>query len=87
LRGWVNKSEIRIKANNHLNNVCRLRIVEIFITNKRSENEKGAIDNPVVYANGEEIFVRLSAFDDDKRIDKINKYLRPGSYTTTTEDY
>ena len=53
----------------------------------KSESESGAIDNPVENANGQEVFVRLSAFEDDKRIDKINKCLRPGSYTTTEDDY
>jgi hypothetical protein len=57
------------------------------VNESKSENERGAIENPVVNANGEEIFVRLSAFDDDKRVDKINKCLRPGSYTTTMDDY
>lgn len=57
------------------------------ISESKNENEKGAIENPVVYASGDEIFVRLSAFDDDKRIDKINKCLRPGSFTTTMDDY
>ena len=37
--------------------------------------------------NGEEVFVRLSAFDNDRRVDKINKCLRAGSFTTTMEDY
>lgn len=37
-------------------------------------------------ANGDELFVRLSAFEDDIRIDKINRRLRPGSYTTTSSD-
>jgi hypothetical protein len=53
----------------------------------KSENEKGALDNPIESADGKEIFVRLSAFDDDKRIDKINKCLRAGSFTTTENDY
>ena len=33
------------------------------------------------------MFVRLSAYSDDKRIDKTNKCLWPGSYTTTEKDY
>jgi hypothetical protein len=49
--------------------------------------ERGAIENPVENANGKEVFVRLSAFDNDLRIDKIYNCLRPGSYTTTMEDY
>lgn len=53
----------------------------------KSENEKGALDNTVELADGNEMFVRLSAFDDDKRVDKINKCLRPGSFTTTFRDY
>lgn len=57
------------------------------VNESKNENEKGATDNDVEFANGEEIFVRLSAFDDDKRIDKINMCLRPGSYTTTKDDY
>jgi hypothetical protein len=57
------------------------------VNESKNENEKGALDNRVENANGEEIFVRLSAFNDDKRIDKINKCLRPGSFTTTEDDY
>ena len=56
---------------------------------KEPENkkDKGAIDNPVENANGEEVFVRLSAFDNDRRVDKENRCLRPGSFTTTEADY
>jgi hypothetical protein len=57
------------------------------VNESKNENEKGALDNPVKNANGEEIFVRLSAFDNDRRIDKENKCLRPGSFTTTYDDY
>jgi hypothetical protein len=57
------------------------------VNESKNEDERGAIEHPVVNANGEEIFVRLSAFDNDRRVDKINKCLRPGSYTTTSEDY
>lgn len=57
------------------------------VNESKNENEKGATDNDVEFANGEENFVRLSAFDDDKRIDKINMCLRPGSFTTTKDDY
>lgn len=57
------------------------------VNESKNEKERGAIDNPVENATGEEIFVRLSAFDDDKRIYKTNKCLRAGSYTTTMDDY
>jgi hypothetical protein len=32
-------------------------------------------------------YVRLSAYEDDKRIDKKNNCLLPGSYTSTKKDY
>ena len=57
------------------------------LNESKDDKEKGAIDNPVENANGEEVFVRLSAFDDDRRVDKIKKCLLPGSYTTTMDDY
>lgn len=50
-------------------------------------SEKGAIENPKEFASGIEEFVRLSAFEDDLRIDKEKKCLLPGSYTTTLNDY
>ena len=48
---------------------------------------KAARENPVQHANGWMAYVRLSAFYDDKRIDRVNKCLRAGSYTTTIDDY
>ena len=57
------------------------------LNESKGESEKGAIDNPVKNADGEEVFVRLSAFDNDRRVDKVNLCLLPGSYTTTMDDY
>ena len=54
---------------------------------KRYSGGKGAIDNPKERANGEEIFIRLSAFEDDRRVDFVNKKLKPGSFATTRNDY
>jgi hypothetical protein len=51
-----------------------------------TDGAKGAIDNPVTWANGTDMFVRLSAFDNDKRIDKIGGHLLPGSFATTDAD-
>ena len=48
---------------------------------------RGAIENPVELADGNEIFVRLSPFENDRRVDKVNKCLLAGSFTTTMEDY
>lgn len=47
----------------------------------------GAKDAEKKNADGKEVFVRLSAYADDKRIDFANKKLKPGSYTTTLIDY
>lgn len=57
------------------------------VNESKNDNEKGAIENPIENANGIEVFVRLSAFDNDRRIDKINNCLRAGCFTTTMEDY
>ncbi len=54
---------------------------------KRNSGGKGAIDNSKEFANGIEVFVRVSAYEDDKRIDFVNKKLKEGSYTTTEQDY
>lgn len=57
------------------------------VQNKRHSGTIGAIDGKIEFANGREIFVRLSAFEDDKRIDFTEKKLKDGSYTTTEQDY
>ena len=57
------------------------------IYNKRESGGKGASDSPKENANGLEIFIRISAFEDDKRIDTVNNKLKSGSYTTTEKDY
>ena len=54
---------------------------------KRNSGGKGATDNPKEYADGKEIFVRISAYEDDKRIDFAKKKLIDGTYTTTHYDY
>lgn len=69
--------------------IQEVRVVNEFFMNtrKRKTGGTGAAQNSPVYANGTDIFVRLSAFPDDKRIDLQNKCLLAGSYTTTFEDY
>lgn len=46
-----------------------------------------AIHHPVENSGKHNRFVRLSVFHDDKRIDKKEKRLLPGSFATTLEDY
>jgi hypothetical protein len=51
------------------------------------KNGKGAKDNPKENASGQETYVRLSHFKDDKRVDFENNCLKPGTFTTTEKDY
>lgn len=57
------------------------------IYKKRHSGGKGATDSQKEYANGNEIFVRVSAFEDDRRVDFKNKKLKDGTFTTTESDY
>lgn len=57
------------------------------IYNKRHSGGKGATDSPKENANGNGIFVRVSAFEDDRRVDLVNKKLKIGTFTTTENDY
>ncbi len=56
-------------------------------TKGRHTGISGAVDNLPTYATGTELFVRLSPYPDDKRIDFVKMKLKSGSYTTTNEDY
>lgn len=55
--------------------------------NNRHSGGKGAKDNPREYTNGDEAFVRISAYYNDKRVDFKRERLIEGSYTTTLSDY
>ncbi len=57
-----------------------------FVSEAGYGKDVGARDAKKEKANGDELFVRLSYFENDIRIDKKNKCLRPGSYTTTAAD-
>lgn len=46
-----------------------------------------AKDSPAQNANGRDKYVRLSAYENDMRVDKVKGKLFPGSYTTTEDDY
>ena len=54
---------------------------------ERQSGGKGAADNSMENADGNEMFIRLSAYENDRRIDLDNKKLKPGTYTTTKVDY
>jgi hypothetical protein len=53
----------------------------------RHSGGTGAVSNAAIYANGTDLFVRLSAYADDKRIDFVKMRLKDGTYTTTETDY
>lgn len=55
--------------------------------NNRHSGGKGAIDSQKENADGKEYFVRLSAYQNDKRIDFVTNRLKEGSFTTTLYDY
>jgi len=55
--------------------------------NKRHPGGRGAKENPKEYTDGNETFVRVSAYENDKRIDFNKKRLIEGSYTTSLADY
>ena len=76
----VAPSNIIVLQNSFKNDVR----TEFYGNNPRS---KGAVDNPKEYADGKEIFVRLSHYENDKRVDFHNRKLLPGTYTTTFDDY
>lgn len=69
--------------------VKEVRTISAFkeIIKSRHSGGKGATDSVKEYANGTEIFVRISAYEDDKRVDIVNNKLKEGSFTTTEKDY
>lgn len=90
----LNKVEKIPIDTNSITLVPRSQIAEVrFLTESKKKDKgrhsggKGAADNPKEVANGKELFVRLSAYENDKRIDFTNMKLKPGTYTTTNDDY
>lgn len=90
----LNKAESLPIETSTISLVARSQITEFRILTESKKKDKGrhsggrgAADNPKEPADGKEIFVRLSAYENDKRIDFENKKLRPGTYTTTNSDY
>lgn len=59
-------------------------LIDVF---EDSGSKSSAKDAAFVYPDGKTYYVRLSAYEDDKRIDKKNNRLLPGSYATTKADY
>jgi hypothetical protein len=53
----------------------------------RYNSDKGAVNSNDKDIEGFEMFVRVSAFENDIRINRMNKSLKPNSYATTYFDY
>ncbi|MDZ7775283.1 MAG: hypothetical protein U5L09_06545 [Bacteroidales bacterium] len=92
LAHYADFSLSKVFNSRELRSFRELRSVRMFSDSKMEEKGRhsggtGAIDNAPIYANGEDIFVRLSAYENDRRIDFENKCLLDGTFTTTEEDY
>lgn len=63
--------------------------LDIDISNLVLNRSIGAIDSPPDITNGSDIqkFVRISAFENDFRVDQESGRLLPGSFTTDLEDF
>lgn len=77
---------IALATPKHLTHILLASPDETLVVRDRSLKSEGAIYNKSENTNGDELFVRLSAFKDDVRVDKINKCLLPGTFTTTASD-
>jgi hypothetical protein len=64
-----------------------IRLVESLTNYKSQSKHTGAIYQDKEKADGKEVFTRLSAFEDDMRIDAKSRKLLPGSFATTYDDY
>lgn len=77
-------SEVELKNIRLVENLSNYRVKAFSLS---ASKQTGAIHQPVKYADGVEKFTRLSAYEDDYRVDTVNKKLVPGSFSTTYEDY
>lgn len=75
-------SEVELKNIRLVENLSNYRVKSFSVS-----AQTGAIHQQVKYADGVEKFTRLSAYEDDFRVDMVNKRLVAGSFSTTFEDY
>ncbi|CAN5441175.1 hypothetical protein BH10BAC1_BH10BAC1_03140 [soil metagenome] len=73
----------------NLKNIAVLNKFEAFGEVNEDNPDKiiGAKDSPETRTDGKELFVRLSPFYNDRRIDRVKKCLHPQSFATTFIDY
>lgn len=75
-------SEVELKNIRLVENLSNYRVKSF-----SASAQTGAIHQQVKFADGGEKFTRLSAFEDDFRVDMVNNRLVAGSFSTTFEDY
>lgn len=75
-------SEVELKNIRLVENLSNYRVKSF-----SASAQTGAIHQQVQNADGVEKFTRLSAFEDDFRVDNVNKRLVAGSFSTTYDDY
>ncbi|MEO8087871.1 MAG: hypothetical protein ABI763_13690 [Bacteroidota bacterium] len=90
----LNEAEAFPVATESISLVPKMLIVQARgITESKKSNKhrysggRGAKESPEEKANGSDVFVRLSPYPDDHRIDTSNNRLIDGSYTTPQQDY
>jgi hypothetical protein len=85
-----NRGYNKVLLQSQVANLKNFRLVEGLVNLRSTFSEfskTGAKYQKIVKADGKEPFFRLSAYEDDKRIDFLNKKLIKGSYATTILDY
>ena len=80
---------VRNSTYTELRDIKLINETKSFNAFKENDGEAGPAkeNRTVTYPDGKTYYVRLSAYDDDRRIDKQNNCLLPGSFTTTKKDY
>jgi hypothetical protein len=86
-----NQTENKSLSYNDIKDYSIINLTQLnsFFESLQNEQRLSALDNPIKDSTGSEIerFIRLSAFENDLRIDNFNKCFLPGTYSTSLEDY
>jgi hypothetical protein len=75
-------SEVELKNIKLVENLSNVNLRQHF-----ASKEIGAVNQKIESANGIDIFSRLSAYENDLRVDMDKEKLLPGSFATTYSDY
>lgn len=73
--------DVKMKYDKGIFKSARVRMFD-----ESKKEEKGADSAAIDYTKQGEYFIRFSHYEDDKRIDKVNKKVLPGTYATTFDD-